>query len=242
MAATFKILRYDPERDEPPHFQTYVHETKPRDSVLEALKDIRDQQDPSLSFRYSCREAVCGSCAMVINGGIALACRTLVATAGPDLLVIEPLPNMEIQKDLIVDMEPFWEAYRFVQPYLQPPEGGVPEKGHLVEEAQLEDVFRLTTCILCASCYSACPVVTRDGRYIGPAALAKLHRFIKDPRDKRSYKALQRVDTPTGAWGCDTVFRCNDVCPKEVQPAHGIEGVRRTLVARKTKRLFRRTS
>ncbi|MGA2532480.1 MAG: succinate dehydrogenase iron-sulfur subunit [Candidatus Aminicenantales bacterium] len=241
MAATFKILRYDPERDDPPHFQSYVHEPKLRDSVLETLKDIRDQQDPSLSFRYSCREAVCGSCAMVINGEIALACRTLVAAAGPDLLVIEPLPNMEIQKDLIVDMEPFWEAYRYVQPYLQP-EGEAPEKGHRVEEAQLEDVFRLTTCILCASCYSACPVVTRDGRYIGPAALAKLHRFIKDPRDKRPYKALKRVDTPTGAWGCDTVFRCNDVCPKEVRPAHGIEGVRRTLVARKTKRLVRRTS
>ena len=241
MAATFKILRYDPERDEPPHFQSYTHEFKPRDSVLEALKDIRDQQDPSLSFRYSCREAVCGSCAMVINGEIALACRTLVAAAGPDLLVIEPLPNMEIQKDLIVDMEPFWEAYRFVQPYLQP-EGKAPEKGHRVEDSELADVFRLTTCILCASCYSACPVVTRDGRYIGPAALAKLHRFIKDPRDKRPYKALKRVDTPTGAWGCDTVFRCNDVCPKEVQPAHGIEGVRRALVGRKTKRLFRRTA
>jgi succinate dehydrogenase / fumarate reductase iron-sulfur subunit len=241
MATTFKILRYDPTKGETPHFQSYVHEPKPRDSVLEALKDIRDQQDPSLSFRYSCREAVCGSCAMVINGQVALACRTLAAAAGPELLVIEPLPNMDIQKDLIVDMAPFWEAYRFVQPYLQP-EGDAPEKGHRVEESQLEDVFRLTTCILCAACYAACPVVTRDGRYLGPAALAKLHRFIRDPRDKRPYAALERVDTPTGVWGCDTVFRCNAVCPKEVQPAHGIEGVRRALVARKTKRIFRRTS
>lgn len=239
MAATFKILRYDPMREEPPHFQAYTHVPKPRDSVLEALKDIRDQQDPSLSFRYSCREAVCGSCAMVINGQIALACRTLVATAGPELIIIEPLPNMEIQKDLIVDMTPFWEAYRFVQPYLQP-EGDVPEKGHRVEESALEDVFRTTTCILCACCYAACPVATRDERYLGPAALAKLYRFIRDPRDKRPYDALKTVDTPSGVWGCDTVFRCNDVCPKEVQPAHGIEGLRRTLIARKTKRLFGR--
>jgi succinate dehydrogenase / fumarate reductase, iron-sulfur subunit len=240
MATTFKILRYDPTKDEPPRFQTYVHEAKPRDSVMEALKDIRDQQDPSLSFRYSCREAVCGSCSIVINGQIALSCRTLVATAGPDLIVLEPLPNMEILKDLVVDMAPFWEAYRFVQPYLQP-EGDVPEKGHRIEDAALEDVFRLTNCILCASCYAACPVVSREQEYLGPAALAKLHRFVRDPRDKRPFDSLKRVDSPTGAWGCDTVFRCNDVCPKEVQPAHGIEGVRRTLVAGQLKRIFRRT-
>jgi len=240
MATTFKILRYDPMRAEPPYFQSYVHEPKRRDSVLEALKDIRDGQDPSLSFRYSCREAVCGSCAMVINGQVALACRTLVEAAGPDLIVIEPLPNLEILKDLVVDMAPFWEAYRFVQPYLQP-EGDVPEKGHRVEEAALEDVFRLTTCILCACCYAACPVVGRQPEYLGPAALAKLHRFVKDPRDKRPYESLERVDSATGAWGCDTVFRCNAVCPKEVQPAHGIEGVRRALVTGKAKRIFRRT-
>ncbi|MGD1010236.1 MAG: succinate dehydrogenase iron-sulfur subunit [Candidatus Aminicenantales bacterium] len=240
MMTTFKILRYDPTKDEPPHFQSYVHEAKPRDSVMEALKDIRDQQDPSLSFRYSCREAVCGSCSMAINGEIALSCRTLVSAAGPDLIVLEPLPNMEILRDLVVDMAPFWEAYRFVQPYLQP-EGDVPPKGHRIEESALEDVFRLTTCILCASCYAACPVVSREVEYLGPAALAKLHRFVKDPRDRRPYEALKRVDSPTAVWGCDTVFRCNAVCPKEVQPAHGIEGVRRALVAKKLTRIFRRT-
>jgi len=239
MATTFKILRYDPTKDEGPHFQTYTHEAKPRDSVMEALKDIRDQQDPSLSFRYSCREAVCGSCAIVINGQIALSCRTLVSTAGPDLIVLEPLPNMDILKDLVVDMAPFWEAYRFVQPYLQP-EGGVPPTGHHIEESELEDVFRLTTCILCACCYAACPVVTRESEYLGPAALAKLHRFVKDPRDKRPFEALKRVDYPTGMWGCDTVFRCNDVCPKEIKPAHGIEGVRRALVVKSARRIFRR--
>ena len=238
MAVTFKILRYDPTKDEPPRFQTYVHEPKPRDSVMESLKDIRDQQDPSLSFRYSCREAVCGSCAIVINGAVALSCRTLVEASGPQI-VLEPLPNMEILRDLVVDMAPFWEAYRFVQPYLQP-EGEAPAKGHRFEDAEFEDVFRLTTCILCASCYAACPVVSREAEYLGPAALAKLHRFIKDPRDKRPFAALKRVDSATGAWGCDTVFRCNDVCPKEVQPAHGIEGVRRALVAKSIKRVFRR--
>ncbi len=237
MSRTFKILRYDPTKDETPLFQTFLHEPKPKDSVLEALKDIRDQQDPSLSFRYSCRESVCGSCATVINGQVALACKTLVESFGEETIVIEPLPNLEIQKDLIVDLEPFWEAYRSVRPYLQP-EGEMPAAGHRVEESELKDVFRLTTCILCAGCYAACPVVTRDARYLGPAALAKLYRFAKDPRDKRPSELLNGVDTPAGVWGCDTVFRCNAVCPKDVQPGHGIEGLRRILVTRKLKRIF----
>jgi succinate dehydrogenase / fumarate reductase iron-sulfur subunit len=236
MSKTFKILRYDPVTEGQAHFESFIHESKPADSILETLKDIRDQQDPSLAFRYSCREAVCGSCAMVINGEIALACRTQVEALETDVIVIEPLPNLEIQKDLIVDMEPFWTAYRQVEPFLQP-EGDVPPKGHLVEEKDMEAAFQFITCILCAACYAACPVASRDGRYVGPAALAKLYRFIKDPRDKRTWSSLAKVDTPTGAWGCDTVFRCNDVCPKSVRPADGIEGVRRRLVAERLKRI-----
>ncbi len=100
----------------------------------------------------------------------------------------------------------------------------------------MEKVFQFITCILCACCYAACPVATRDGRYLGPAALAKLYRFVIDPRDKRPYESSKRVDNPTGVWGCDTVFRCNDVCPKDVRPADGIEGLRRTLVVGKIKR------
>jgi succinate dehydrogenase / fumarate reductase iron-sulfur subunit len=236
MSKTFKILRYDPVAEGEAHFESFIHEPKPADSVLDTLKDIRDQQDPSLAFRYSCREAVCGSCAMVINGQIALACRTQVDALEGDVAVIEPLPNLEIQKDLVVDMEPFWAAYRLVEPYLQP-EGDVPPKGHLVEEKDMETAFQFVTCILCACCYAACPVASRDGRYVGPAALAKLYRFIKDPRDKRKWASLAKVDTATGAWGCDTVFRCNDVCPKLVRPADGIEGIRRRLVAGRLKRI-----
>jgi succinate dehydrogenase / fumarate reductase iron-sulfur subunit len=236
---TFEILRYDPMEEKPPHFQSFTYAPKAKGTMLEALLDIRDGQDPSLSFRYSCRESVCGSCGMVINGRVALACRTLVETLGQGPVIVEPLPNLEIQKDLMVDMEPFWKAYRSIEPYLQP-EGDMPEKGYRVAEGDLADVFRTTTCILCACCYAACPVVTRDERYLGPAALAKLYRFIRDPRDKRPYGVLKRVDTPTGIWGCDTIFRCNDACPKDVQPAHGIEGLRRILATKKMNRLFGR--
>ena len=220
MSTTFKILRFDPPKDPQPHFQEYIHTPKPGDTMLEVLKDIRDQQDPSLSFRYSCREAVCGSCALTINGAIGLACRTQFEALKTDVVVIEPLPNLEIIKDLIVDFKPFWDAYNFIQPYLQP-EGEAPPKGHCVDEKDMEEVYQFITCILCGSCYAACPVATRDGRYLGPAALA-------------------RIDNPTGVWGCDTVFRCNDVCPKEVRPADGIEGLRRRMVVDRTKHLFGR--
>jgi succinate dehydrogenase / fumarate reductase iron-sulfur subunit len=236
---TFKILRFEPQQDEHPRFKLFRHDPKPQDSVLETLKDIRDQQDPSLAFRYSCREAVCGSCGMVINGRISLACRTQVWSLGADEIVIEPLPNLEIQKDLIVDLKPFWEAYRRVEPYLLAP-GEIPETGHRVNEEKMERVFQYITCILCACCYSACPVATRDSRYAGPAALAKLYRFVLDPRDRRPFSALKRVDGPEGVWGCDGVFRCNNVCPKDVRPADGIAGLKRKLIAEKTKRIFRR--
>jgi succinate dehydrogenase / fumarate reductase iron-sulfur subunit len=236
MSTTFKILRFDPLSEDAPHFQAYQHTPNPRDSMLDVLKDIRDHQDPALSFRYSCREAVCGSCAMTINGRICLACRTQFEDLRTDPVLIEPLPNLEIQKDLVVDLRPFWEAYRFVQPYLQP-EGEVPENGYRIEEEKLKGVFQFITCIMCGCCYSACPVVSRDERYLGPAALAKLYRFVVDPRDKRPDDALARVDSPTGVWGCDTVFRCNEVCPKMVRPADGIEGLRRKLVLKKTGRL-----
>ncbi len=238
MPRTFKILRFDPEADAAPYFQEFIHEPRTSDSILDALKEIRDEQDPTLAFRYSCREAVCGSCGMVINGEIALACRKQVDAIASDEIVVEPLPNLHLLKDLIVDMTPFWDAYERIEPYCQAA-GEIPEKGHRVEEEKMEQVFQYITCILCACCYASCPVVSRDDRYVGPAALVKLHRFLTDPRDKRTWDSLKKMDDPTGAWGCDTVFRCNQVCPKEVEPADGIEGVRRRLVAGRVKRIAR---
>lgn len=239
MKYTFRILRFDPAVDRSPCFQDFIYETEEKKSLLEALMDVRNDEDCSLSFRYSCREAVCGSCAMVINGQFDLACRTMVESLGTSLIVIEPLPNLEIQKDLIVDMEPFWRALYSVEPYLQPG-GDRPEAGYRIDDRVMEKIDQYANCILCGLCYSACPVVSRDERYIGPAALAKLYRFIKDPRDKRGDKRWFRVNTEAGAWGCDTVFRCNEVCPRYVRPADGIEGVRRALVGARITRLFKK--
>lgn len=239
MTYTFRILRFDPLADETPRFEDFLYEPGEKKSVLEALMDIRNDQDCTLSFRYSCREAVCGSCGMVINGRFDLACRTMLESLGSSLVVVEPLPNLEILKDLIVDMEPFWEALRAVEPYLVAG-GEVPEKEHRIEDRVMEKIDPYVNCIMCGCCYSACPVVSRDERYLGPAALAKLYRFVRDPRDRRGFKRWSRVNTAAGVWGCDTVFRCNDVCPRQVRPADGIEGLRRRLVWEKLRRLFRR--
>lgn len=239
MKCIIKIFRFDPLGDEKPFFQDFVHEPHPKDSILDVLKDIRDAQDPSLSFRYSCREAICGSCGVVINGQTALGCLTTVESLETTSIVIEPLPNLEVQKDLCVDMGPFWEALAKIEPYLQP-DDKVPVEGYRIEETEMEKIYQFISCIMCGCCYSACPVASRDGLYLGPAALAKLYRLVKDPRDTRSYAAWSKVNQEDGVWGCDTVFRCNDVCPKEVRPADGILALRRKLFASEFKRLFKR--
>jgi len=235
----FRILRFDPQKDETPYFQEFEYESSSKDAVLDALLNIRENLDPTLSFRHSCREAVCGSCGMVINGRITLACRTILESLKDKLVIIEPLPNLEIQKDLMVDLTPFWQALREVEPYLQPAESH-PPKGYRIDAKQMEKIYQFINCILCGCCYSACPVVARGQGYFGPAALAKLYRFVRDPRDLRPFSQWEKIDKPQGIWGCDTVFRCHDVCPKDVRPADGIEGLRRKLIVEKLKKVFRR--
>jgi len=238
MVYTFRILRYDPQKDENPHFQYFLYETSEEKSILEALMDIRNEQDCSLAFRYSCREAICGSCGLVINGSFDLACRTGLSSLKSSLVHIEPLPNLEIEKDLVVNMDPFWEALYKVEPYLHP-KGESPEKGYRIEDKEMDKILQYINCILCGCCYSACPVASRDERYLGPAALAKLYRLVKDPRDQRPFSSWSKINTEGGVWGCDTIFKCNEVCPKDVRPADGIEALRRKLIIEKIKRIFK---
>lgn len=238
MRYTFKIMRFDPQADQYPYFEEFAYEEAVKRSVLEALMDIRNDQDCSLSFRYSCREAVCGACAMVINGKFDLACRTMVEALNSSVIIIEPLPNLEIQKDLVVDMNPFWDAVSRIGPYLF--SGEQPKGGYRIEDKEMERIEQYTNCILCSCCYSVCPVVARDERYVGAAALAKLCRFVQDPRDKRPFSLVAGVNIQGGVWSCDTVFRCNEVCPKSVRPADGIEALRRKLIIEKLKRVFRK--
>jgi succinate dehydrogenase / fumarate reductase iron-sulfur subunit len=227
---TFKILRFDSRQDQEPYFTRFNVIAQKGMTVLEALFKIQEDQDPSLVFRYSCRGAVCGSCGMYINGHPNLACRVQLSGLPSQEVLVEPLPNFEIIKDLIVDMDPFWKAYRKVEPWLMPEDRE--KKGeHLVTEKNRNQIDQFVGCILCACCYGSCPVVSRDEDYAGPAALAKLFRFIHDSRDKRDWKeTFKPLNNEHGLWGCDTVFRCVDACPKQVRPTDGIEGLRRRAV------------
>jgi succinate dehydrogenase / fumarate reductase iron-sulfur subunit len=190
-------------------------------TVLEALLCIQAEQDGSLAFRCACRGAVCGSCAMVINGCVELACRTQVRRLGSAVIVVDPLPNLPVLKDLVVDMEPFFEKNVAVQPWLQPSEPA-PERERLVDPVQWAEAEPYTNCILCASCYAVCPAAERDPEYLGPAALAKHYRFLADVRDIADDERVALVDDEQGVWGCDMVWNCVEVCPKGVPPTQGI--------------------
>ena len=227
---TFKILRYDANRpEEAPHFVSYRIKVIPGLTVLAMLIRIRDEIDGTLSFRSSCRSAVCGSCAMVINGKIDLACRTQAAAFDTGTIILEPLPNMEIIKDLVVDMTPFWTMYEKIRPYLIT---GKEDTGKEIPQTEEERsrIDQFVNCILCASCYGSCPVVARNPGYLGPHALAKLERFALDSRDERPPAFLEEVNDENGVWGCDTILRCIDACPKDVRPTDAIVGLRKSLL------------
>lgn len=234
---TFKIFRYDSrEPEKAPYFETYNVRVVPGLTVLMVLLRIRDEIDGSLAFRSSCRSAVCGSCAMVINGKVDLACRTQVGKFEDRLIILEPLPNMEIIKDLVVDMTPFWRMYEKVRPYLIRMSPS-PEKEFLISEEERRRMDQYVNCILCACCYSSCPVVSRDKEFMGPHAFAKLERFFQDSRDERSKDELLEFDDAKGLWGCDTVLKCIEACPKDVRPTDSIVSLRKRLLKY---RLFRR--
>ncbi len=241
-AYTFKILRYDAQEPEKrPRFSTFHVRLIPGLTVLTVLMRIRDELDGTLAFRSSCRAATCGSCAMIINGKPGLACRTQVAAFTSRTVVLEPLPNLEIIKDLVVDLTPFWTMYERVKPYLVR-RNPTPEKEILQSEGDRKRIDQFVNCILCACCYGACEVLRREPNYVGPAALAKLQRFMLDSRDERPENWLETVNNSRGVWGCDTLMRCIDACPKDVRPTDGIVGLRQRLVKNHLKRMFGRNS
>jgi succinate dehydrogenase / fumarate reductase iron-sulfur subunit len=239
MPYIFKVFRFNPDLDKKIHYDTFNKEYTRGTTVLEALLDIQENEDDSLAFRFSCRSAVCGSCGMLINGAPVLACRTQLTHLIGDYVLIEPLPNMEIIKDLIVDMQPFWGAYQRVEPWLHV--NGEPEleKERLQSPQDIKKLDPYINCILCACCYGSCPVLGHEDEYLGPAAIAKLFRFMRDSRDQRGTQFLKRVDNQRGLWACHTIFRCVDACPKDIRPTDTIEALRRELVVYRFKKFFR---
>ena len=230
MKATFLIQRYVPERDAAPHFERYQLDLWDEATILDGLLAIKDRQDDSLSFRRACRHAICGSCAMVVNGYTKLVCKTPISSElkrGRMGLRITPMRTMQVVKDLVVDMAPFWKHFRDVEPWLQPDPRKEPaaDKEYRVTPEQVAHSRKDLNCILCACCYSDCGVTEVDSHFAGPPALSKAHRFVTDPRDARRKERLEAL-VGQGLWDCAHAYSCME-CPKHVDPAHAIADLRR---------------
>ena len=217
MQVTFKILRYNPEKDTEPKYQEYTIEASENMTVLDCLHRIKWELDGTLAFRRSCAHGVCGSDGIRINGKNRLACSILLKDLNyKKTITIDPLPAMPIIKDLVLDMTDFYDKYAAVKPYLinktPPPADG--ERRQSNEDA--EKLFESAKCILCACCTTSCPSTWTNENYIGPAALLKAYRFVFDTRDEATDERLDILDTPDGIWRCHTIFNCIETCPKEI--------------------------
>jgi len=220
-----RIQRYDPKTDSEPHYDVFEVPLKPRMTVLDALYHVLEKQDHLLAFRSSCRSAVCGSCAMYINGRQRLACNTQIRTLGKRI-TIAPLPHLPVVRDLVVNLRPFFHKIHMIKPYFVTPEP-YPEKEFLQSPRDRERIDTAIDCIDCAACYSACPMSWTDQNYPGPAAFLKAARFINDTRDTGAAERLKIVGCEDGVWRCHTVFNCADACPKKLNPTNFIQQLKR---------------
>jgi succinate dehydrogenase/fumarate reductase iron-sulfur protein len=248
-----KVFRYNPESGKS-RYETFTITEWPGMTVLGALFKAQENYDQSLAFRYSCRGAVCGTCTMLINKVPRLACRTQVepllrGEQKIDLhgfpameektswdehrqVLVEPLPNLPVIKDLVVDMESFFSFYRKMDPTLR--KGGEsPDREYLMNPGAVKMLEVYTACILCGACFGACPVDGKNPRYIGPAALAKLYRFHIDPREPEDEYRLALADLPEGWWACEFHDNCRKVCPKGVPPIQAIGKARKEITERR---------
>jgi succinate dehydrogenase / fumarate reductase iron-sulfur subunit len=234
---TFRIKRFNKNKTPSDWIETFQLEKKKGMNLLEALLKIRDEQDGSLGFRYSCRGAVCGSCGMKINGKPILACRTILEKLGEDSFFIEPLPNFPLVYDLIVDMSVFFKHYCYIEPYFDNPKDTQPISEYLMDEGKRKEIDPYIQCIHCGICYSRCPAFGRNKEFLGPAILAKAYRFYADPRNERFKKVLYKIDDLHGVWGCNTVYNCERVCPKGILSTHGILKLRKGILNDKLNRV-----
>lgn len=231
---TLRILRFNPDgTDEHPageeYWEEFTLQAHGTDRVLDALHKIKWDVDGSLAFRRSCGHGVCGSDAMRINAKNRLACKTLLKDLNPSRpITIEPIKGLPVEKDLIVDMEPFFASYREIMPFLMA-SGPTPERERLQspeERARFDDT---TKCIMCAACTTSCPVFWTDGQYFGPQAIVGAHRFIFDSRDDGEWERLEILNDKAGVWKCRTAFNCTEACPRGIEVTKAIAEVKKAL-------------
>ncbi|HEY0883824.1 MAG TPA: succinate dehydrogenase iron-sulfur subunit [Ramlibacter sp.] len=228
---TFSIYRFNPDVDSRPSMQTIEAQLDGTERMLlDALMKLK-AQDPTLSFRRSCREGVCGSDSMNINGKNGLACLTNMRTLG-DPIVLKPLPGLPVVRDLIVDMTGFFKQYHSIKPYLLNEEAP-PERERLQSPEAREELDGLYECILCACCTSSCPSFWwNPDKFVGPAGLLQAYRFLADDRDQGTQERLDNLEDPYRLFRCRTIMNCTDVCPKGLNPAQAIGKIREMLVRR----------
>src|SRR5436305_2269559 len=231
---TLNVRRFDPESGKPAYWQEFTVDLEPERSVLDGILRARNDEDGSLAIRCSCQAAICGSCGVRINGKSKLACNTKLGDAaegsqqGDGTITVEPMGNMPVIKDLIVDMDAVhWKKVQRVVPWLLP-EGDPPEREYIVDPESMIDVTQSMACIHCGACVSACLSMEVDPEFIGPAALAKAYRFVGDPRDAYTEdRLLDLAEDPHGIYDCTHCFACIEVCPKDVAPMNQIMRLRR---------------
>ncbi len=219
---TFVIVRFDPDKDEVPKEQSYEIPVQPHWKILDALNYIKDHVDPSLTHRWSCRMAVCGSCGMMVNGKPSLTCKDSIQSYG-DTIEVAPLANFPIVRDLVVELEGFMDKLESVKPWIiTAKEKAVEEGTNRQSPAELEEFKQFSMCINCMLCYSACPVVANEPEFLGPAAIALGHRYNLDSRDDGDRERQEIFRGEGTVFSCSYANECSEVCPKHVDPAAAV--------------------
>jgi succinate dehydrogenase / fumarate reductase, iron-sulfur subunit len=230
---TFRIYRFDPDSGENPRLDTFEVDTKAcGPMVLDALIHIKAKIDSSVTFRRSCREGICGSCAMNINGLNCLACTTAIGDLGSQVKIY-PLPHLPVVKDLVPDLTNFYAQYASVEPWLKTRTPAPPDSERLQSKEDQVLIDRPAACILCACCSTGCPSYWwNSDRYLGPAALLAAYRWIVDSRDETTGERLDQLNDPFKLYRCHTIMNCTDVCPKDLNPARAIAEIKKKMVER----------
>lgn len=232
----YQVHRYDPETDESPEFESYQVPVSESTSVLDGLFHIQENSGENLSFRFSCRQGVCGSCSMEINGAPRLACQTPVSDLEDEVIRVRPMYNLPVIKDLIVDMEPFFDSYRGASIGFESEDLDEESDPAVIppDSREREIIDPRTDCVGCGACFSGCSVA--GDTYLGPAAINRALTLIEDSRDDMNEERLERLMESDGVWGCHTQGNCSDVCPKDIPVSKGIQYLKREAVKHGVKR------
>ncbi len=232
MQRTLRVFRFQPGKDEKPHYDEFTIEVQPAWTVLDALNAIKWHHDGTLTFRRSCRHGICGSCAMMINGKNELACEKQLKTI-KGVVVVEPMKEYAVLRDLMVDMEPFFEKLRLVKPWLINHTAPPTDKERLQSPEERKILDGTWECILCGACTSSCPAFWDNESFLGPAALLRAFRYVGDTRDEGLSERADILDSKIGVWRCHSIFNCVEACPKSLNPTWGIMSLRNKLLREK---------